>query len=358
MSDPKPALNHLPSDLIEEILPLLPPKSLGRFKSVSKRWYSLISGPNFIKTHIRIFTENNPNPDPTHMILGPGDNDSFYSLDIKQLNTQTTLAPKRLNIRLNIPAEQCVAILGSCNGLVLAHDVRLPDNYYLLNPTTRKSLKVPDSGVERIGDTLGFGYDSSKDDYKVILILRISFNCTSALVYSLRNNSWNKLSNFPYLLCDHGRGVLINNNLHWVVKSRHSTLTIVAFNLASEELREIELPDYDCRRRPTFFLYVFGERLCILLHYWLNHDNCDFELWVMEEYGVPKSWTKFCIFEYDSDFEFIAQISNWAILLGDYLSGEICIYNMNERRCTSLKIEGHTQRLMVNGTYVESLESL
>ncbi|XP_071728081.1 F-box/kelch-repeat protein At3g06240-like [Rutidosis leptorrhynchoides] len=355
MSDPISALNHLPSDLIEEVLPFLPPKSLGRFKSVSKRWYSLISRPDFIRTHIRNCKENNY---PTHMILVPEDEDFLYSVSIKQLSTQTaraTVAAKCLNLQ-----EPWLRILGSCNGLVLASDIH--DNLYLVNPTTRESLKVPDSGGKSIGGTYGFGYDFSKDDYKVISYKVVSdsdLNCNSVHVYSLRNNSWNKLPNFPYQqLKRHSRhpGVLLNNNLHYVVTSRHSTLTIAAFSLATEEFHEMELPYSLNNDGPKCFqVFALDRKLVAVMR---GRSHCS-ELWVMEEYGVSNSWKKHSIFQNVMHlfYDIFAQVSNRDILLSNNYGNEFLIHKMDERRCTSVTIEG-CQEITCRGTYVESLESL
>ncbi|XP_071731213.1 F-box/kelch-repeat protein At3g06240-like isoform X2 [Rutidosis leptorrhynchoides] len=302
------------------------------------------------------------------MILAPEDDDFLYSVGLKQLNTQISpvmVAAKRLNFL----HEPWLLILGSCNGLLLAYDIH--ENLYLINPTTRKSLKVPDSGEDRISLThgYGFGYDSSKDDYKVISIssksvLDSDLNCSSVLVYSLRNNSWNKLPNMPYLLLDHYDpypGILLNDYLHWVTRPRHSPLTIVAFSLADEKFHEIELPDlvnFDIAF--SFQLYAFGGKLFIVLCYEVPYPEFHYELWVMEEYGVPKSWKKLCVFQNDIDLtnEFIGQVSNWDILSGNYKADAIRIYNMDERRCASVKIEGCPEGPMVYGTYVETLESL
>ncbi|XP_071717222.1 F-box/kelch-repeat protein At3g06240-like [Rutidosis leptorrhynchoides] len=345
------ALYLLPPDLIEAILPFLPPKSLGRFKSVSKRWYSLISSPEFIKTHIRNYTKNNPNPNPTHLILDEVDGFSNFLVNIKQLNTQPTpetLFAKRLNFE-----EPLTTIIGSCNGLLFATDKN--QNLYFVNPTTRKSLKVP--AGERTNGIYRFGYDSSTDDYKVISIPYnvVSDSTKVVRVYSLRNNSWNVLPNFSYKYDYHGPGVLLNNNLHWIVRGRHLTMAIAAFSLADEKLHEIEFPDSASyvQGRCTK-LFALGDKLVVV-----GVGSHIIELWVMEEYGVTKSWTKLfvCNKDINLDYECFAQVSNWDIMLGNNESNEIVIYNMEERRCKSVTVEGCPEEFMVYGTYAESLES-
>ncbi|XP_071731220.1 F-box protein CPR1-like [Rutidosis leptorrhynchoides] len=377
MSDtynPISPLNHLPPELIEAILPFLPPKSLGRFKSVSKRWYSLISSPSFIKSHIH----NNPNPNPTQLILLPNDNKSIYSVDIKQFNTLTTSATvtaKRLNVR-----KPLLMILGSCNGLVLSCDM-YDNTLCLLNLNMGHTFKLPyisekeydtyefgyDSDTddyEKEYDTYGLGYDSSTDDYKVVVISHMSVpdsdpDSKFLFVYSLRNNSWKRLPDFSYQqhdvysLCP---GVLLNNNLHWVVKSRRSTMTIAAFDLANEQFREIKLPNsFKCSQ-----VFVVGGKLVAVMRNGLLSPNLIFELWVMEEYGVPKSWKKLYIFEetMDLSFEFFVQVSNRDILLGNNKANEFVIYNMDEGRCTSVPIEGCPKGFKSYATCVEGLESL
>ncbi|XP_071703864.1 F-box protein CPR1-like [Rutidosis leptorrhynchoides] len=238
------ALNQLPTDLIESILLLLPSKFLGHFKSVSKRWNSLISSPNFIKTHIINYTKNNPNLNPTHLILVSEDCESLYSLEIKQLNTLTTVTAISLNFQVPM-----IQILGSCNGLLLCYDFDY--NPCLVNPIARKTLKVPELCRKGNDNLYGFSYDYSTDDYKVISISRIhvsdsdphsSFVC----VYSLRNNSWKmSLPNYPYYVYtpEHSVVPLLNNNLHWLVTTRQSKDTIAAFSLADEKFHDIGLPD-------------------------------------------------------------------------------------------------------------------
>ncbi|XP_071728083.1 F-box/kelch-repeat protein At3g06240-like [Rutidosis leptorrhynchoides] len=135
-------------------------------------------------------------------------------------------------------------------------------------------------------------------------------------------------------------------------------MTIAAFSLDIDKFREIGLPDsfnYDVDKFSRVF--ALGGKLVAIL--------CDdllsvcYELWVMEDYGVPKSWTKLCIFQNHIDLwsMFIAQVSNRDILLGNSHANQMLIYNMDERRCTSVTVE-ECEEVLVYGTYVESLESL
>ncbi|XP_071734464.1 F-box/kelch-repeat protein At3g06240-like [Rutidosis leptorrhynchoides] len=324
--------------------------------------YSLISSPGFIKTHIQKFKKNYPNPDATHLMLlsNVDGDDSLYSLDIKQLNTQTTPATviaKPLNLHLQ---KLCYHMLGSCNGLVLAYD--RTHNLYLVNPTTKKTLKVL---VGKQWDTYGFGYDSSTDDYKIIFIPDSNRDTKFVHVYSVRNDLWGNIPNPPKKLHDYCSplpGVLLNNNLHFIVGGSRLRISIAAFSLADEEFHVIEFPDSVKHVKETCSeLFALGEKLAAVICVRWHNREVDYELWVMEEYGAPKSWKKLCIIENDvnePDYEFYAKVSNRDILLRSSDAGEISLYNMDERRFTTVAVEGCPQDFLVYGAYVESLESL
>ena len=51
--------NHLPHDVVLNILARLPVKSLLRFRCVCKLWYSSITSSNFISTHLSMVNNNN-----------------------------------------------------------------------------------------------------------------------------------------------------------------------------------------------------------------------------------------------------------------------------------------------------------
>ncbi|PWA45010.1 F-box domain-containing protein [Artemisia annua] len=358
--------NNLPPEIIESILRRLPAKSLGRFKSISKPWCSLISNPQFIKAH---FHHNKS----TSKVLLVSDSNSLYALDINEPylksnkeDVDISITAKELAFPLVQPPIMWEEVLGSCNGLVLAKDV--DDKVFITNPTTREVMEVPFSPfalpVHESFVMYGFGYDSSSEDYRVITI---SFwdtdnehnpDCTDMYVcsYSLRENSWRKLSDSPY---DHAvghltSGVLVNENLHWLTSVRPGySSTIAAFSLVNEEFSEIDLPSSINNDNAVFNeLVVVGGKLGVF------GTRLGNDLWVMEEYGVGASWIKVSIHGVEIDpVKPICSIegSDRDIVLGD--EDGIVVYNIDDRRCRNVRIEGGPNGFAIGGTYVESLES-
>ncbi|KAI3669207.1 hypothetical protein L6452_40434 [Arctium lappa] len=359
------ARKSLPQEIIEAILRRLPAKSLGRFKFVSKPWRSLISNPEFIKTHLHLNNHHKINK-----LIIVSNMKSLYSVNINEvlqyLNSNDLSATgKELSFRP--PSIRWEKILGSCNGLVLAKDE--DGTIFLLNPTTQEisELLVFPSALP-LGESFvmyGFGYDSSSDDYKVV---SISFwdtdnehnpNCTDMFVsvYSLRNNSWKKVHNSPY---DHAvghllSGVLINENLHWLTQRIPSySSTIVAFSLAKEEFNEIELPASIDNNKTAVFnkLVVLGEKLAIF------GNQVGNDLWLMEEYDVGESWTNVSIDGVEIDPVkpvCLVDGSNRDIVLGD--EDGVIVYNLDDRRCKNVWVLGAPIAFAVGGTYHESLVS-
>ncbi|PWA47899.1 F-box associated interaction domain-containing protein [Artemisia annua] len=150
-------------------------------------------------------------------------------------------------------------ILGSVNGLVLAKAHRDEFAAYIplvLNPTTKDYLELPIS------------------------------------IYNLRTNTWKHvISHSPYGECIKSwvPGVFVNGFLHWIVKGPSKQQVILAFSLADEKLSEVPPPNLynkvDIVSHPKSMLGALGEKLAIF-------NNVKGDIWLMNEYGVQKSWTK------------------------------------------------------------------
>ncbi|KAM7528793.1 hypothetical protein LguiB_032203 [Lonicera macranthoides] len=284
-------MSKVPNDVLADILSRLPVKLLLRFSCISKQWRALIGSDDFIKLHLTRSIETN-----TNRIIVIKDDDCLYSVNLDSLDNAV-----RLNPPLNLN-KQCVygtTIIGSCNGLLCLTNT---EKYiFLWNPTTSKYWKsavcrIP-LGVENV--VFGFGYDDAKDDYKVVRLVQFfgkdkeSFR-SEVSVYSLKSDSWRRIGDFPYYL-SYGKvsGVLASGALHWAVSRKRRWLDlprgdlIAAFDLRSEEYRLVPQPEYSMKNF-DMKVDVLEGCLCVLCKDYL----LQFEMWVMEDYGVEKSWTK------------------------------------------------------------------
>ena len=88
-------------------------------------------------------------------------------------------------------------------------------------------------------------------------------------------------------------GVLAGGALHWVVSRKHRWLDrpsgdlIAAFDLRSEEYSLVPQLEYSIKNF-DMKVDVLEGCLCVLF----KDFSLQFEMWVMEDYGVEKSWTK------------------------------------------------------------------
>ncbi|XWS53722.1 hypothetical protein CRYUN_Cryun10bG0024900 [Craigia yunnanensis] len=279
--------NDIPQDITDQILPCLPVKSLMRFKCVSKSWRSFINSPSFTRNHL----ERASSQEKILVSLPCG----FKSLDLeKPFDDEAAL------IRLRFPSIELydrIKILDSCNGLVclgLGNDAR---HLFLWNPSTGDSKKLPECNVLQINSNFicnycGFGYDSSSDDYK--LLLKID---RKLVIFSLAKNSWRlHEALWPYYGC-HTKGVYSNGALHY----KFLFGTIFAFDLKMERFRFGPRRDASMlgRRRKLFgareTLYcITKDRNSMAVEFWLMDKSCSEES-LTKVLSFP-SFNGFCYF--------------------------------------------------------------
>ncbi|XP_062014059.1 F-box/kelch-repeat protein At3g23880-like [Rosa rugosa] len=291
---------HIPEDVMVQILQRLPIKSLIRFTCVSKRWrFIVLSDHQFAKSQFQITSEQSR----TRLLLSTSSESEFESLD-----TETQLDPQIMNFsvrKLSCPFKQpddVVRILSSCNGLVCASalynkEYLNPSNLHIWNPSTGFFQKLPDSLNMQSLCYFGFGYLSATGDYKVIVKIELAdLRKKEAEIFSWRANTW-KTIQVPYGLPFFGEGFLLNEALHWFKFKGLYTVDIVAFDLAKEEFRRIPLhttldrqPRGQCNVFAPYGVAPSSFRGCLCT---FDHANVSsIELWVMTEYDVADSWTK------------------------------------------------------------------
>ena len=211
--------------MLEKILVSLDVEQVGVCKCVCKSWRSIISDPYFAKAQLK----------------------HSYNNDRKN----TEFRHKRIFIsHNNNPTSDCHPVstrrlIGSSNGLVCFYttDARV----LVVNPTTREVREV-----ERIlvpeAKCWGFGYDSSTDDYKVVVGFgKDNENTTRFQVLTLKSNFWRVVGVVNYTwISTMGSvpGTLCNGTLHWFMNDQNNRKkVIVSFSLSREEFKEIPQPD-------------------------------------------------------------------------------------------------------------------
>ncbi|KAK3025745.1 hypothetical protein RJ639_040437 [Escallonia herrerae] len=296
---------HLPEDVIREILLMLPVKSLLRFKSVRKCWYTLITKPSFISAHFncnsalkrshlilikRVLPEHVP---PTESVL------SFLSDEISGVDHV-------LPTEVIIPHfNHFLQMVGPCNGIVC-----LTDHHYIIlcNPSIRdfKVLPAPSFNYPQglFSRTLGvgFGFDPHSSEYKVIRIAELykddesggyGFRSINVEIYDLSSDSWREIDAVvPYVWYFPCSELLFNGHFHWWADDEdHGGESMLSFHISTEVFKQIRLPDvcaFPDRNERTFL--VLNESLALLL-FNTSETTC-FDVWLMTEYGIDGSWTK------------------------------------------------------------------
>ncbi|GKC84336.1 F-box protein CPR1-like protein, partial [Tanacetum coccineum] len=271
-------------DILEQmILVRLEVRDLIRCKSVCKSWRNFISKHSFIKAHL-----NHSYKDDCH-------NNNFRHRRI--VKSQCGCYSESLG-HMYCLSNKC-NIVGSSNGLVCISD--FPSQVLIANPSTRefKILRNPSEVCHLSGSEMceGFGYDSSSDDYKVVLGTTFDIGRTRFRVLSLKTDVWKHVGELKYM---HIRarfvGTLCNGAIHWLMNESgdKTKFVIVSFDLSKEQFKEIPQPDdalYQCT--PYSYLGIIDECLCICCPI----RSAGSLRWVMKKYNVKESWTLFSPYE-------------------------------------------------------------
>ncbi|XP_059629350.1 F-box/kelch-repeat protein At3g06240-like [Cornus florida] len=364
-------------EVMIDILSRLPAKSLCRFKCVSKSWFALISSPHFAKTHLNRSINNKCE----RLFLISDSPDSLYSIDCTEASINDAVIATKLDFPKIEHQELLNYILASCNGLLLVSDEE--DTKFLLNPSTRESKKVPNFLFVVDSSTrccmYGFGYDSAADTMLKILILimimimmmmmmmMILMIVMMIMIMVTMNHSClspktvkrivqiHLIQDFPY---NHSSlmpnsGVFVNGSIHWLTfKCLDESLVIAAFDVSDEKFRDILAPSSFEECNISSDLGVLGGCLCKLI----CDSDSQADLWVMKEYGVTESWTKFTISLPTYNVEPLCLLPDREILL-EMDGDKLVAYNAKEKRLRYIMVHGMPTTFDAVMSYVESIVS-
>jgi hypothetical protein len=210
------AAHYFPDEIISDILLRLPVKSLMRFTGVNKAWCSIISSPSFAFAHLACTNRPHDNHSDRLLLLtvsckakeeSNGRRRYITTVVTACLGKQLTEQDQSIksfdeNIELSFSYKSLkhFEVVGSCNGLVLLK--RYIDTLVLWNPLLGKFVTLPKPGNSRYEESRlhstgwGFGFDSRRNDCKVVKIVCLENNNGSAKVdylvqvFSLRTGYW------------------------------------------------------------------------------------------------------------------------------------------------------------------------
>ncbi|KAK9016743.1 hypothetical protein V6N11_079237 [Hibiscus sabdariffa] len=284
--------DYMPVEVILKILKRLPVKSLVRCRSVCKTWNTLICGPSFISTHLQDSLSNNTpllllgcKKQGRHKFSLHYDNDGFE--EFKQLQ---------------FPPFGCMAdspLVGSCNGLICVQLVTYDDHMYVLwNPSIQKYIHLPQESVSQTAYiNVGFGFDSTTNDYKLLLVgFDMDDKWIQPYLFSLNGNSWKRVT-AVYPNYDFGPETslpFVSGAVHWLGQQERRDggfgLAILGFDLSAENFFEINMPESLIGLcLVDLSIMKYGESSIAVS---TLPTDAEHELWVMKKYGVVESWSK------------------------------------------------------------------
>ncbi|XP_007207683.2 F-box/kelch-repeat protein At3g23880 [Prunus persica] len=315
-------LLSLDRDVLRDILSRLPVKSLIRCTSVCKTWIPIIKSQDLIRKHL-IRALNSNDLLLLHTVSGEECKTVLHKTLVKELTEEVySVRYDAEDLGLYCPIEFPIShkkklhnsflrVVGVCDGLVcLADDIfRYGSTFIIWNPCIRKSVTLPSPGVtfRKNGGydaTIGFGFDATTNDYKVVrLVVDQVGSPTIAEVYSLANGSWTSPRPVtPECEIDGAAfQASVNGALHWPAIPRKTVddlcYFILAFDLGSELFREMPMPEsFEWHTSLGLQLSVSGDRKSIALfvmdHRCANYENYFLDIWVMKDYGIYESWTR------------------------------------------------------------------
>ncbi|PQP95881.1 F-box/kelch-repeat protein [Prunus yedoensis var. nudiflora] len=313
-------------DIIYEILLRLPVKSLLRFMAVCKSWNCMIKSSTFITHHLI------QNEDVQLLLHDP--EYGMYSL-YKDDDNDDGRASSTLREYTNLDNPYDVydeglgwpsKFVGTCKGLVCLAAEDIDFTTLLWNPSIRKFVVLPKSGVtlcheyDDLQASCGFGYDRRANDYKVLR--RVSsfrgnkFISCQYEIWSLAKGSWKTLNTAadpeesdimlrPRRFFVSNPPAFVNGALHWTQARAHTgNVSLLSFDISDEVFGKIAIPPEASAQtinhlaQGHFMVSRYRESLA---YYETSRERkgsvgwgclLHIHMWVMEEYGVAKSWAK------------------------------------------------------------------
>ncbi|XP_010512879.1 PREDICTED: F-box/kelch-repeat protein At2g43270-like [Camelina sativa] len=279
------------SDPLKEIFVRLPLKSLGKLKTVSKEWRSILESKSFIEMHLSFQKSrrrqkvlaaykcdccDRPNLSPVSVMEGDE--------EIVNLHCDSTERPL-MNYEglLCIPEPDWVNVLNPSTGeLRRFPSGPVPEPSLLLNMLPRSAER----GLAFFPGywAMGFGKDRVTGSYKVVRMLFDPVECDILDVQT--GGEWRKLSPPPYDIDAERRSACVNGTIYWLRIG--GGYKILALDLHTEEFHDVaSIPKYPYG--VTHLTQLLNLDDCLVMS---TTRNCEKELEIWFMYSKDERWSK------------------------------------------------------------------
>ncbi|KAI5661932.1 hypothetical protein M9H77_21255 [Catharanthus roseus] len=303
--------DFIPEEILVQIFKRVPPKSLVRFRCVSKSWNSLVSSSYFVTL------QNEWARASSRSIL----TGHFSRMQLYSIRRKNEVFSVENEVKKAFPFEykrynKSFRIIGSCNGLIcLCYDESEFETQFILwNPSIGKRIALPlprvtfENSVR--SSEFGFGYDTESNDFKVVRLTGLKRENEEDdfppifEVFSLSRGKWREINPSPsqnWIVQFSRSFAFVNGKLHWLAYNLYNNVKkkVQGFDLTHEVFDEMSLPELSGESikevavdKDSLVLLAYGPLPSGISYddkmYW--GQQCS--VWAMEEYGDGKSWTK------------------------------------------------------------------
>ncbi|XP_074276842.1 F-box protein At4g22390-like [Silene latifolia] len=314
-----------PDEIIIEILLKLPVKSILRCNTLSKHYYSLIHSQFFIRRHLNLVRLTNDFNDCS--IVSPIGDPLLFNGRLrcfKRLQSSSSL------VRNDIDE---LVISGPIDGLYCVidrHNVFRRCGLSIWNPATSEEFILPliplandkfeVRTIEEFFDDLctrekclayGFGYDRDINNCKVVIIyqpksMSVMVDNMFMYIFNVSERTWKyheeRFSMVKSWSMVSFAGVFVSGACHWIrtfLKESNPSICfcqILAFDMSTDSSRAISFPYVGDGYTWSKFTSIATLNGCLALIDAVEEDvegRCSsFNVWVMADYGITKSWSK------------------------------------------------------------------
>ncbi|XP_059642663.1 F-box/kelch-repeat protein At3g23880-like [Cornus florida] len=353
---------YLPDDVVIGILSRLPVKSLMKFRCVCKSWHAFVTNPNFISMHLNNYTRSSTSTTTSdgfaQLVFGPLQSNtrepifSLVSFNKLKLDTAVSVVKFDLSPFINGYHFGDPALHGSCDGIVCLYGLK-PGSIALWNPAIRQFKILPVSHIPLppnsrvVNASVGLGFDSTSNDYKVVQVFRCHINYDPTFqveIYSLKTDCWRKLDVIvPAKITHNCWSLACTNNriICWWAVVKDFGGVILSFDVSNEVFLTTPVPSFPGafvgKDKATRAIVAFDESFA-LVAFTPSHDQVH-DIWVLKEFGVQETWTKLLSIDSISEpYKPIGLWKNGRFLLYDS-SEQLAFYNRVLKKLNILEFE-------------------